>query len=127
MEKMIDHFTLEEKTCPCGCELNLVDLNQDFLQKLNSARELYGKPMNATSMTRCPAHNKAVGGQPNSAHLDGRAADISCNNMRVRKDMVFAFIMAGFTRIELSPTHIHVDMKVGANDMLSLKIGGKIV
>ena len=123
---MTSHFFIEEKECPC-CGLNLVDMNPDFLSALNSAREMYGASMNATSMTRCLAHNKSIGGAEHSAHLDGRAADISCRDMATRKKMVFAFIMAGFTRIELSPVHIHVDMKAGANDMIALYIEGKIV
>lgn len=123
---MSDHFSLAEKSCPC-CGLNLVDENQDFLKALNSARELYGREMNATSMTRCEKHNKEVGGSPKSAHLDGRAADIACISMKDRMDMVRAFIVAGFHRIEISPVHIHVDMKIGARDALMLKTERGIV
>ena len=123
---MTDHFTLEEKTCPCGCGLNLVDLNRDFLIALNTSRDLYGAAMNATSMTRCPKHNAEIGGQPNSVHLQGRAADISCIDGRERKKMLFAFISAGFKRFELSPVHIHADMGVGNPDVVLLKIGNQI-
>lgn len=117
----MDHFTEEEKTCNCGCGLNLVDRNPEFLRALNTARDLYGAPMNATSMTRCEKHNREIGGAPHSAHLDGRAADIRCSNNEDRINMVKCLIAAGFRRIELSPVHIHVDMKQGARDMLMLK------
>jgi len=124
----VDYFTQEEKTCHCGCGLNRVDDNPDFLFKLNRARELYGRPMEAESMTRCPAHNAAVGGTPGSAHEDGRAADIKCIGTRDRARMVKALMDAGFTRIELKERDVHADMKVGAPDMLAIKIkGGGIV
>jgi uncharacterized protein YcbK (DUF882 family) len=123
----MNHFASEEQTCGCGCGLNLIERNPDFLRALNSARELYGDEMNATSMTRCPEHNAAVGGAPHSAHLDGRAADISCTGLKNRMDMIRAFIACGFHRIEVSPVHIHVDMKKGAHDAFMLKIGETIV
>ncbi len=123
---MSEHFTIEEKSCPC-CGLNLVDQNPDFLRALNSARDLYGSPMNAISMTRCSKHNAEIGGAPNSAHLAGRAADIACDNMEVRMDMTRAFIACGFHRIEYSPIHIHVDMKRGAKDALMLRMEKGIV
>jgi uncharacterized protein YcbK (DUF882 family) len=116
----MDFFTEEEKRCPC-CGLNLVDRNNDFLRALNSARDLYGRPMEATSMTRCPEHNAAVGGARGSAHMDGRAADIRCSDPEDRVNMVKCFLAAGFRRIEISGVHIHVDMKKGARDVLLLK------
>jgi hypothetical protein len=122
----MDHFSPEEKSCPC-CGLNLVDRNQDFLQALNTARELFGKPMDATSMTRCAKHNRAIGGVPNSAHCDGRAADIACNDPGERIWMVKAFIAAGFDRIEVSPVHIHVDKKLGAAPVFLIKTESGLV
>lgn len=123
---MSDHFTVEEKACPC-CGLNFVDRNQDFLQALNTARELYGKPMVATSMTRCTKHNVEIGGTSGSAHLEGRAADISCHNMTERMGMIQAFISAGFHRIEVSPVHFHVDMGRGKPDAFMIKTEEGIV
>ncbi|MDD5353036.1 MAG: D-Ala-D-Ala carboxypeptidase family metallohydrolase [Candidatus Omnitrophica bacterium] len=124
---MIDHFTIEEKTCHCGCGLNKVDENPDFLRALNTARELYGKPMDAESMTRCVKHNKKVGGAPYSAHLDGRAIDIRCADKFERIKMQMALLTAGFRRFEIKPTNLHADMKVGAPDMLAIKTEKGIV
>jgi hypothetical protein len=108
---MADWFTAEEKTCHCGCGSNLVDQNLDFLQALNSAREIYGKPMHATSMTRCARYHRAIGGAPKSGHLEGRAADIACRDPRERLPMVMALLAAGFRRIEISAVHVHADKK----------------
>jgi len=118
---MSDYFTQSEKTCQCGCGLNLVDKadNMDFLRALNTARELYGKEMNAISMTRCPAHNKEIGGAPLSAHLDGRGADIQCFGTQERLRMVWALAKAGFRRFELKRGNVHCDMKRNAPDMLT--------
>jgi hypothetical protein len=106
-----DWFSVEEKTCHCGCGLNLVDQNPDFLQALNSAREIYGKPMDANSMTRCARYNKAISTATKSGHLEGRAVDIACRDPRERLPMIMALLAAGFRRIEISAVHVHADMK----------------
>ena len=118
----MDYFQTYEKECPC-CGLNLVDKaeNMDFLRALNTGRELFGGPMNAVSMTRCPKHNREVGGAEHSAHPDGRAADIECHGTEEREHMVRALSHAGFRRFELKKNNIHVDMKIGAPDMLTFK------
>ncbi len=124
---MNEYFLRSERECHCGCGLDLTERNPDFMRALNSARELYGESMKATSMTRCPAHNAAIGGSKRSAHLDGRAADIACTNTKDRMDMIRCFVSTGFHRIEVSPIHIHIDMKVGATDAFMLKTAGGIV
>lgn len=121
---MKDYFSLKEKSCHCGCGLNLVDQNQDFLLALNTARALYGKPMIAESMTRCVRHNLEVGGTPGSAHQMGRAIDIKCTNPRDRFEMIMALISAGFRRFEIKPTDVHADMKQGAPNVLIIKTEG---
>lgn len=45
---------------------------------LEPSRVLVG-PLRVNSWYRCPAVNRAVGGDPNSAHLEARAADIVPN------------------------------------------------
>lgn len=44
--------------------------------RLQVIRDLIGKPIRITSGYRTPEHNKKVGGEPNSYHLKGMAADI---------------------------------------------------
>lgn len=43
---------------------------------LDPLREAWGGPLKITSMYRCPALNKAIGGATNSAHKYALAADI---------------------------------------------------
>lgn len=44
---------------------------------LDPLREAYGKPVIVNSGYRCPALNKAVGGEKNSQHMNGEAVDIT--------------------------------------------------
>ena len=84
-------------------------MDRKLLLQLDNARELYGKPMKVNSGFRSVKHNKKVGGSPTSSHLTGYAVDIHCPNSYERLLMVEAFISAGFKRIGIYNTFIHVD------------------
>ena len=69
------NFTEKElAVCPCCGEYNL---DRDFAETLQMARDLFGYAMNVTSGYRCSLHNKAVGGSITSSHLKACAADIA--------------------------------------------------
>lgn len=51
-------------------------MDEAFMRRLQSLRNLYRKPMIITSGYRSVEHNKAIGGAPTSMHLQGKAADI---------------------------------------------------
>ena len=76
-------------------------MKDEFLKKLDLARELAGVPFVITSGFRCEKHNRAVGGKPNSAHTRGFAADIAAGDSLTRAKIVFGLIEAGFRRIGL--------------------------
>jgi hypothetical protein len=59
---------------------------------------------------RCPAHNLAVGGNPNSAHLLGLAADIACTNDTARYMLIASLLAQGFKRLGIAKTSIHADI-----------------
>lgn len=67
-----------------------------FLQMLDEAREQAGIPFIVNSGYRTPAHNAAVGGVPNSAHLHGWAADISARTPAQKTRILQAARAAGF-------------------------------
>lgn len=46
---------------------------------LQPLRDVWGEPMVVNSGYRCPELNKAVGGEEDSQHLLGEAADIRCD------------------------------------------------
>jgi len=100
------HFTRSEFDCRC-CGRN--DMKQDFLLKLDLARDAAGVPFRINSGFRCKKHNAAEGGTKMSSHLRGLAADIAAENSPIRFKILMGLIMAGFTRIGIGPDFIHVD------------------
>ena len=100
-------FKSYEFQCKCGC--NAADMDQELLNMLYEARQIAQIPFVITSGYRCHDHNKNVGGRPGSAHTRGYAVDISANNSRARFIIINALVAAGFTRIGIAKTFIHVD------------------
>jgi uncharacterized protein YcbK (DUF882 family) len=85
-------------------------MSKEFLDMLDFARELAGIPFKINSGYRTPLHNTRVGGSSTSSHLNGIAADISCTDNGSRLIMLNALISAGFNRIGMAKTFIHVDI-----------------
>ena len=96
-----------EFNCPC-CGKN--KMNQDFLALLRDAREFCRTPFIINSGYRCEKHNKKVGGKEKSTHRVGSAADIHCTESRQRAMILCGLLEAGFSRIGIAKTFIHVDM-----------------
>ena len=86
-----------------------VNMQQEFIQRLDIAREIAGVPFNINSGYRTEAHNTKVGGSPNSSHLRGWAADIECLGGRERWLIINALLEVGFNRIGIYSTFIHAD------------------
>lgn len=86
------------------------NMNADFLNKLDEAREIANIPFIINSAYRSPEHNAKIGGKPNSSHLKGLAVDISVTNSRQRFIVLNALLNVGFTRIGIADTFIHVDL-----------------
>ncbi|RLA80927.1 MAG: peptidase M15 [Deltaproteobacteria bacterium] len=73
------HFNLREFMCPC---CGRVKIYPDLIEALELLRKYIGaKPIYITSGYRCPEHNRAIGGAPDSDHLYGYAADIVVEGM----------------------------------------------
>ena len=106
----LTHFSPLEFQCRCGCGAGMEKMDPKFLAMLDAAREIAGVPFALSSAYRCPAHNRAVGGVRDSAHVRGYAADIRCTPSHERFVLLAALLQAGFRRIELAPTWIHVDI-----------------
>lgn len=79
-------------------------------QQLQVARDYFGEPMVFSSGYRCLKLNKAVGGVANSAHTSGMAVDIEFTSEAHAKKLIEALIKAGFKRIGLGWSFIHVDI-----------------
>jgi zinc D-Ala-D-Ala carboxypeptidase len=78
-------------------------------ESLERLRATVGKPIPIVSGYRCPVHNHAVGGAPDSQHMYGSAADIPrgiCTSSQATR--------AGFTGIGTKDgLPIHVDVRDG--------------
>lgn len=91
-------------------EIDDGNMNQEFLIKLDRAREVAQIPFKINSAYRTPEHNAKIGGKPNSSHLKGLAVDISVTDSRSRFIVLNALISVGFNRIGIADTFIHVDL-----------------
>ncbi|MCG6552265.1 MAG: D-Ala-D-Ala carboxypeptidase family metallohydrolase [Candidatus Magnetominusculus sp. LBB02] len=102
------YFRAEEFTCRCGCGLN--NISAALVARLDKIRETADIALKITSGSRCKAHNAAVGGKADSAHLDGLAADIAIANSNERFLIAKAAIANGIKRLGVGTALIHLDI-----------------
>lgn len=109
---MTAYFTAEEFRCRCGrpeCDAP-TSIDPDLLTRLIVLRDILGSPVRITSGLRCAERNRQEGGVPESEHLTGEAADIACATSPARFALLQAAGQAGFTRIGIGRTFVHLDM-----------------
>ena len=70
------YFSFFLLACHCCGELPENGIANELLEVLDAMREQIGAPLLLSCAYRCPAHNKEVGGVPNSQHVQGCAADV---------------------------------------------------
>ena len=99
----------EDEFNRCSPSCSLQDMKQATISKLDTAREIAGIPFVLTSAYRSPEHDRAKGRSGTGAHTIGRAIDIRCNTSRNRFLVVDALLKAGFKRVGVAKTFIHVD------------------
>lgn len=77
--QLSEHFHLSEFTCHCE-KCTVVPVSMALVALLETIRadavKLGAKGLKINCGFRCPSHNKAVGGVPDSQHVLGLAADI---------------------------------------------------
>jgi uncharacterized protein YcbK (DUF882 family) len=89
-------------------------MDKEFLALLDEARHIAGVPFKVNSGYRTQAHHNSLTKRgfktaKNSAHLRGFAADIHAPDSSQRYAILAACIKAGFNRIGVANTFIHVD------------------
>jgi len=76
----IENFTENELKCKCGC--GRLNIDNEYLVRLQAFRYILGRPIKINSACRCVKHNKNSGGVETSCHQcetkKCTAADISC-------------------------------------------------
>ena len=109
------YFELSEFDSP-DLEGSGSNMKHAFLIKLDDARHLAGIPFKINSGFRTKEHNQFLLDSPKykasktSAHLDGLAADISVRDSKSRWIVLNSLMLAGFVRIGIAGTFIHVDL-----------------
>ena len=112
----LKYFKLSEFDSP-DLEGSGSNMNYTFLEKLDQARGLAGIPFKITSGFRTEAYQDDLtrrgyktAKKGTSPHLKGLAADISVKDSRQRFIVINSLLLAGFTRIGIADTFIHVDL-----------------
>ena len=102
-------FSSSEFKCKCGC--GAFARRDKLIYKLQKIRTKMGIPITINSGTRCNAHNREVGGVDTSSHLDGLAADITCDdNWKLLRACLLEFERVGVGH-GLSYIHVDIDDK----------------
>ena len=109
----MNYFKDEEFACShCG-EVNMDD---DFVERLNLIRHEAGFPFVITSGYRCPEHPIEAKKDKPGAHSTGCAVDISCDGKMAYKIVELA-VRHGITRVGInqkgSGRFVHLDMASG--------------
>lgn len=102
------HFKISEFDSPDkpGSGKNM---QESTLKMLDTARATADMPFVINSAYRTEAHNRRVGGVDSSAHTKGYAVDIKATGGRQRYLIIRACMQAGFNRLGIARTFIHVD------------------
>ena len=90
-------------------------MEPSVIEKLDIARDIYGHPIIINSGFRTIARHKYLTekGYPtsaNSSHLLGWAADLHVDNSARRYLLIEALLDAGFNRIGIAKSYLHVDL-----------------
>ena len=102
------HFELSEFDSPDEIGSGKY-MDESFLSMLDDARSIAGIPFIINSGFRSKSHNAYVGGKEQSSHQFGYAVDLHCTDSRSRFIIIDALIKAGFNRIGVGNTFLHVD------------------
>ena len=111
-KKLSDNFTVREFACSDGSDA--VFVSPDLVALLQKIRAHFGKPVTINSAYRTAAHNKKVGGAPQSQHLYGLAADICIAGVKPKTIATYAeTLLPGKGGIGVYDSFCHVDVRAG--------------
>lgn len=111
------NFTLAgdpKLACSCGC--GLVP-DQDFMEKVQMARDLVGLPLPVISGARCSTYNSQVSSTgATGPHTTGRAIDFAVSGELAFR-LVKALTKCGMTGIGVSQKGPHASRFIHADDL----------
>lgn len=105
MGDLTKNFSRYEFACKCDCGADNISI--DLVERLQSVRDIIGKPLHITSGVRCNKHNAEVGGAWESEHTTGEAVDIRCEGSPLRYDLL-CVLVEKFNRVGIADNFIHV-------------------
>lgn len=108
--KLSKHFDSEEFSCKCGCDLTGINMNDEFIDKLQKIRAQIDFPLIVTSGLRCKSHNAKVGGSSRSKHMKGIAVDFHMVDAIDRYELIEFAIDYGLS-VGVGSNFIHLDMR----------------
>lgn len=105
MYKYFSNSDFQSATPTCQME----DMDEQFMHRLDTARGLAGIPFVVNSAYRTESYEKSQGRDGSSSHTKGLAVDIKAETSRTRYLIIKALLDAGFNRLGVGETFIHVD------------------
>lgn len=133
-----ENFTLEELTFSQTAVRNGINNNPSqavrnnlrvLADNLEKIRTFLGHPLRISSAFRCMELNRKIGGSVNSAHMDGLAADFTCEKFGKPIDVVKALHKSGIKvdQVIEEGTWVHVsfDPKMRQQFLTATFINGK--
>lgn len=96
----------------------VIFVDTELVKVLQGIRTALNAPITVNSGFRSEAHNKSVKGSKNSAHLMGKAADISCRQWSARKIAQIASALYGRTiaiGLHEEENYVHIDVIYAGN------------
>ena len=111
MGDLSKNFSRHEFLCGCGCGLGTP--STELVTALQELRNIIMHPIVINSSLRCSKYNYDVGGNENSQHLSGKAADISVEGVSLFDLLLAAYEVDAFFYggIGVYEHHIHVDVR----------------
>lgn len=136
--KLSEHFTLEELTFSQTAVRNGINNNPSqavrnnlrvLADNLEKIRTFLGHPLRISSAFRCMELNRKIGGSVNSAHMDGLAADFTCEKFGKPIDVVKALFKSSIKvdQVIEEGTWVHVsfDPKMRQQFLTATFMNGK--
>lgn len=97
---------VEFTACVPSC--SILQMDENFLHRLDRARKLSGVPFILTSAYRSPEWDISKGRSGTGYHTKGRAVDVACDDSHSRACIVRGCLLAGLS-CGISDTFIHID------------------